>query len=320
MINDGFFSNLDNVAILSKYRTDAPYEQFQTLASEFEKGLSAVNLDLEKVLTGKIPAQALRGPGAITTTDLAKAKILGLASRAAQEEGELATATFEGVQQLVAATDLLPRRVHVPMAIRFGLASFFETPKSCSELDYPSIMTGVGGNHWVYLRFFKKLANAEKGGSLSFERGAYWDKTVKIDKLNMLKILTDQGFDAVPKAKAEDREVIRDKARAEAWALTHFLLRQKLPQTVKFFNELGQLPRDMDLSPEIVEAVFARSFDVGDPNNPDRIDADRMAELERSWRDFMNFQTLELTEGQLTDNSIDPNAGGKENRPGGPGR
>jgi hypothetical protein len=315
MVNDGFFANLDNVAILSKNRTDAPYEQFQTLVGEFEKSLGTTGLSLEKILDGKIPPNLLRGQGAMNATDLAKGKILALAARAALEEGELATATFEGVQQLVAATDLLPRRVQVPQAIRFGLASFFETPKSYGELDYPCLWSGVGGNHWVHLRLYKKLNDSDKRGVLTFDKGAYFDKSVKIDKLNLLKIITDQNFEAIAKAPKDDRDVLRDKARAEAWAVTHFMLRQRLPQTLKFWNEIAQLPRDMDLSPEVIESCLARAFELEDANNPHRADADKLASFERSWRDFMNFQSLELTDAQMTDNSID-----KGNQRPGPGR
>lgn len=329
MVNDGFYSSLDNVAILSKYRLDAMYEQFQLIASDFEKSVSPRGLDLDRILAGRIPNSALSGPEALSATDLARGRILALAVKAAEEEGEVATLTFEGVQQLAAATEVLPRRVHVPYAIRFGLAAFFETPKSSSQFDYPTVLSGVGAGHWTYLRLFKKIlaAEKEKEPALSFERGAFFDKKVKFEKPSILKILTDAGFEAADKAPAEEREVLRMKARAEAWALMHYLMRQKLPQTLQFLNDLGQLPRDMDLSAEVVEAVFVRAFDLASPNNPDRADPERLNGLEQLWREYMNFQTLTLSESQLTDTSIDnkgggnqqqqPNQGGQQNRPGG---
>ncbi len=330
MVNDGFYSALDNVAIVSKYRLDSQYEQFQMVASDFEKSVSPRGLDLDRILAGRIPNSALSGPEALSATDLARGRILALAVKAAEEEGELATLTFEGVQQLAAATDVLPRRVHVPYAIRFGLASFFETPKSSSVFDYPTVLSGVGAGHWTYLRLFKKIlaAEKEKEPTLTFERGAFFEKKVKFDKPSILKILTDANFDAAEKAEGEEREILRMKARAEAWALMHYLLRQKLPQTLQFLSDLGQLPRDMDLSPDVVEAFFARAFEIADPNNPDRADPTRLNDLEQAWRDYMNFQTLTLSESQLTDSSIDnkpgrgnqqqqPNQGGQQNRPGG---
>jgi hypothetical protein len=71
----------------------------------------------------------------------------------------------------------------------------------------------------------------------------------------------------------------------------------------------------MDLSGDIIESLFARSFDVANPNDPDRVDADRLASLEQSWREFMNFQTLALSESQLTDTSIDkPKEGQNQNQ------
>jgi hypothetical protein len=330
MVNDGFYSALDNVAIVSKYRLDSQYEQFQMVASDFEKSVSPRGLDLDRILTGRIPNSALSGPEALSATDLARGRILALAVKAAEEEGELATLTFEGVQQLAAATEVLPRRVHVPYAIRFGLASFFETPKSSSVFDYPTVLSGVGAGHWTYLRLFKKIlaAEKEKEPTLTFDRGAFFEKKVKFDKPSILKILTDANFDAAEKAEGEEREILRMKARAEAWALMHYLLRQKLPQTLQFLNDLGQLPRDMDLSPDVVEAFFARAFEIADPNNPDRADPTRLNDLEQAWRDYMNFQALTLSESQLTDSSIDnkpgrgnqqqqPNQGGQQNRPGG---
>ncbi|MCS6975760.1 MAG: DUF1570 domain-containing protein [Gemmatales bacterium] len=329
MVNDGFYSSLDNVAILSKYRLDSQYEQFQMVASDFEKSVSPRGLDLDRILSGRIPQSALSGPEALTPTDLARGRILALAVKAAEEEGELATLTFEGVQQLAAATEVLPRRVHVPYAIRFGLASFFETPKSSSAFDYPTVLSGVGAGHWTYLRLFKRVlaAEKEKEPTLTFERGAFYDKKVKFEKPTILKILTDANFEAAEKATGEEREILRMKARAEAWALMYFLMRQKLPQTLQFLNDLGQLPRDMDLSPEVIEALFVRAFEIADPNNPDRADPSRLNDLEQTWREYMNFQTLTLSESQLTDSSIEnkgrgnqqqnPNQGGQQNRPGG---
>lgn len=301
MVNDGYYANLDNVAILSKTRIDSPFEQFQTIASEFEKGLSVANMDLKKILDGKYKRPVRQNdPNRLSDTDLAKAKIFALALESAKEEGELATVTYEGVQQLFGATGLLPRRVQLPQAIRFGLATFFETPKSYGEMDYPCLWSGLGGLHWAHLRFFKKLSDSEKKGTLTFEKGAYVGKTVKFDKLSLLKIITDQNFDAIAKAPKDDQDVLRDKARAEAWAVSHFLLRQKLPQTLAFWNELSQLPRDMDLNPEAVEACFARAFELGDASNPNRCDSDKLAAFEKAWREFISFQNLE--ENRLENN------------------
>ena len=133
---------------------------------------------------------------------MAKAKVFALAMRAAQEEGELATLTFEGVQQLLGTTGMLPRRVQLPQSIRYGLGTFFETPKSYGEMNYPSLWSGIGGVHWSHLPFFKKLSDSEKNGTLTFDKGAYWDKTVKFDKLSLLKIITDQNFDALSRREA----------------------------------------------------------------------------------------------------------------------
>jgi hypothetical protein len=294
LVSDGFYTSLDNVAVLAKTRVDSPFEQFQNIASDYEKSVSQAGIDLERLLTGNLPRFRPNDQSAPTPETLTLGRILALANRAAIEEGELASVTHEGVQQLAAATGVLARRVQVPMSVRFGLGAFFETPKSYGETDAPALWSGVGGPHWVYLPLFKKLVEADKSGTLSFDRGGYADRKIKVDKLSLLKVLTDHNFEAAAKAKAEEQDILRDKARAESWALMHFLMRQKQTQLRAFFDELASMPRDMDLSPEIVEAVFARSFGLQRADDPDRTDPDKLASLEKAWKDFLGYQAFEV--------------------------
>jgi hypothetical protein len=313
MAADGFYSSLDNVVILSPGRTDSLFEQFQSHASEvdkqlgllsqslnqqFSKQLGEIDLSLAKVIRGDpLPPryQQLRQqiPPQITA-QIAYGQVLALALHAAQAEGEVAAISHEAVQQLAVATRLWPRRVKLPRAIQFGMGSFFETPKSHSEYDLPSPWTGIGAPHWVYLPLFRELLK-NKGGTLILDKGTPDEQKIEVGSLSILPILTDQNFAAAEEADDKVKSLARDKARAEAWALMYFLAREEFPRLLKFFEELSRMPRDMELTPEIIEHAFAKAFDLQDKKNPDRIDPAKLAELESRWHNFMAVQVLPVT-------------------------
>jgi len=170
MAADGFYDALDNVAVISRYRLDTSYEQFQTMANDIEKRLT--DFPLDKLLKGDFKLtnkQMSNDPGDFDLQELNLGKVVALAGEAAREEGEIHAVTNEGIQQLAIAAGMLPRRVKLPQAVRFGVAAFLESPKSLGELDSAALWSGMGGHHWVYLPFMKKVLEAEHSGSMVYE-------------------------------------------------------------------------------------------------------------------------------------------------------
>jgi hypothetical protein len=118
---------------------------------------------------------------------------------------------------------------------------------------------------------------------------------VRLDKLSIIRILTDQGFDRADKADKSEKDNYRLLARSEAWAVTHYLARDKLPNLVRFYAELSKMPRDMELTQEIIETAFGRAFDMLDEN--ERLDQAKLTALEESWRRAMAYYvSLEETD------------------------
>jgi len=294
MTADGFYDALDNVAVISRYRLDASYEQFQTMANDLEKRLGD-QFPMEKLLKGdfKLSAKQLAGDGDVGVQDINLGKVVALAGEAAREEGEIHAVTHEAAQQLAVATGMLPRRVKLPQSVRFGVAAFMESAKSSGDLDSAALWSGLGGHHWTYLPFVKKLLEAESSGAMVYETHGNAEKKIKVPKLGMIRILTDGGFDQADKADKAEQEVYVTKARAEAWSLMAYLMKEKSSNWARFCQELSQCPPDMDLSQETIELAFGRAFDLTDPAS-DKIDPAKLQQLESSWRSWLGVQNLEV--------------------------
>jgi hypothetical protein len=297
LADDGFYSALDNVLVLAAGRVDQIFQEFQSIANDLEKELSASSpgITLKKLREGSpIPKKDMEGAD---LKALAFGRVVALALVAAEDEGEISTVTHEVTQQLAAATGLLPRRVQVPAAVRLGIGSFFETVRSNGEWEAPALWSGVGtANHWLYLPLFRKIKDAEKSGTVSMDS----DHKAKVQKPNILRIISDQDFAAAERADASEREIKRDTARAEAWALTFYLARERLPNLLRFYQELGRLPRDMELTPDVVEHAFAIAFDLQDAQNSNKVDAEKVARLDKDWRGYMDYQQLEINPSTAT--------------------
>ncbi len=311
---DGFYNPLDNVAVFSPSRVDSAFQEFNAAAGNFERRLNDLEgLDFHKLLRGeKLPAKVEKDLQSDKKVhfDVTFGKMLALAQQAAQEEGEIATITHEGTYQLAMATGLLPRRVNMPEAVRFGLGSLFETPKSKGTFAFaadvtkdgglPAYWSGISAPSWTYLEFFKGLLAYENKTATLNPKTAQ-ELKVKIDKLDMLKILQDAGFEGAGKADEKEQPFLREKARAEAWALTYFLARARkengnpyLDSLLGFYEELGRLPRDMELTPKAIERAFARAMDLQKSPGSDELDKAKLEKLHDRWRAFLRAETLEV--------------------------
>jgi hypothetical protein len=91
---------------------------------------------------------------------------------------------------------------------------------------------------------------------------------------------------------AEDWEF----ARCTAWALVCYLADTgRVNDLFSYGRELNQLPRDMDLSEQVLQACAARAFKLSDAKNAGRIDmAERAKVLANGWYDYILGLFLEV--------------------------
>jgi uncharacterized membrane protein YgcG len=265
MVEDGFYVSRDNLAVLSARRLDEGYD---ALSKAVKNIWDLTTLSQDDLLKGK----GLK-LGPLYFNESAKAQTLTLVHKAMEEEGKRATVTHEGTRQLIAALGLLPRSVTAPQWIDFGTASFFETPKG-------SYWWGAGAPNMTYLVNFK-----------------LWDTTKKLEKnpAEALKsVVTDRYFHKIKESKS--KENAEAKARTMTWALVYFLAHKKRDGFLRYYEELANQPRDLDLDEDVLLGCFARAFGLVDPKNPNEVDANSLNNLAAAWYKFIRDTPLEIEE------------------------
>lgn len=304
--SDGFYSNLDNITIIAPKRIDPSYEKFYSMATSAETALKSHNLDFKKLLSERPDRPAINTAGRDNQklADIVTGQIFAIATNAAIDEGEVATATLEAFRQVCAATGYMPRTVMLPRSVRDGLASFFSTPKSSGDHNLPALWSGIGGEHWLHLPLFRKMADARKSSdpSITVDQKLPTRRSIKIGKLDVMAVITDRVFDKAEKASKEDKEFLLQKAQAESWALTYYLAKSRLSELKKFYDELAQMPRDLELTPEVLEQAFARAFDLLEPGG-DKIDKTKVEKFEADWAKYMNFANLTVETAEKSSTS-----------------
>jgi hypothetical protein len=280
MMGDGFYAKRDALLMVSAVRLDEPYAALLTST----KDLWSNGWDRTDLLNGK-------GRGGHLPQDVIKNQMLALLLKGMQEESMLATASSEGTRQLAVATGLLPRNVAVPEWIQFGLGSFFETPTG-------AFWAGTGAPHWKYLPRFQR-----------------WEET-KSKELDppsdaLRHVVTDGYFHQAgvpPEEELVSRFIRLDhlktgatpkgltKAHTMSWALTYFLAQKKFDGLLRYFDELNQLPRDLELDEETLMGCFARAFDLADAANPNKPESTKFANFAKEWYQFIHYTPLEVKE------------------------
>src|SRR5262245_27633295 len=303
LVTDGFYANRDNVAVFSSQRVDSSY----TVFSRQVQAIYTQGYERQALIDGT----AKRKP-TLPHADYARFQTMALLDKLLEEEAERASISHEGSRQLFVASGLVPRSVIPPQWAQFGAAAFFETPKGPFIGAPPAAQTafwpGWGATSWAYTRTF-----------LQFER----DQVAKTDQeegkvqpSDLLKqVVTDTQFHRI--INFSDRQHII-QARASAWSLAYYLMRNRLPGMLRYFQELSALPRDLELDSKTLLATFARSFDVANATQDD-IDPQKFGQLAKDCLAFVRGVAPPGAEFGLDANSIggDPNAPG--NNPGGPG-
>jgi hypothetical protein len=227
------------------------------------------------------------------TQELKEAQTIALAKTAIEHDSMVAAVSYETTRQLVAATDLLPRNVEAPRWLLFGLGSFFQTPVGSwwSEVGMTSDMYFNGNNG------YRRLAN--KG---------------KLDRADpaLELVITDGYFRA---AIATNDPAAIQKARTMAWALTYFLMRERLDGVLAYCQELSKMPRDMELSAQALTACFARAFDLADTTRRGVINRSRFSSLASEWYGYMS-RTSSENDNVLEQSDDEPKKGKRPGRSG----
>jgi len=299
LVADGFFARRDNLVVMSNERLDEAYESLKKSTSSLW-----ITYDRSKLLKAQGRVAIPQAAPLASELQWAKAQTLALVLRALDEESEIATTTYEGTRQLLAATGtkpgstLLPRAVEVPQWVEFGMGSFFGTPKGAP-------WQGIACPSPTVLEQYKYLENYKQ----AYGRG-------KLDKapVALLNVASDHySREAMAvankeKAKSKEKEKEKDKdreklqketelalskARTMSWALTYFLAQKKLDGLLRYFDELSRLPRDLDLDEDTLRLAFARSFDLVSPAQPNQVDATKAARLAAEWQDYILRVPLE---------------------------
>src|SRR5579871_58941 len=265
VVDDGFFVRRDDLAVLSAKRLDEGYD---ALSKSVKNMWDTTQLSQEDLLKGR----GLKlGPLYFNLS--AKAQTLTLVHKAMEEEGKRASVTYEGTRQLISSLGLLPLSVEAPQWIDFGMASFFETPKG-------SYWWGAGAPNMTYLVNFK-----------------LWDNTKKLEKnaADALKsVVTDRYFHKI--ADSKNKENAEAKARTMTWALVYYLAHKKRDGLLRYYEELANQPRDLDLDEDILMGCFARAFGLTDSKNPNEVDANALNNLAASWYKYIRDTPLEIEE------------------------
>jgi hypothetical protein len=278
-VSDGFFARRDNLAVFSANRLDETFEGFKSIVSnEF-----FTSFDQDKLLKGEA-----KTPRNMTYDTVARAETCTLVMKAMEEEAELAAVSHEGTRQLISAAGLLPRNLQAPRWLDVGTASFFETPKG-------SPWSGTGGGHLPYLA---RLHLWAKTKSKNLEKTP--DATLRA-------VVTDHYFRELSKdPKKKEGELLR--ARATSWALVYYLAHKKRDGLRRYFDELSNMPRDLEFDDQTLLDLFGRSFGLMDVTNPSHLDANKVTNLANEWYRFMQDTPIELDE--LVREVL--NAGGKK--------
>ncbi len=289
MVADGFYARRDNLAVFSATRLDDAFEALDKTVTGYWR---SAGMDEAAFLQGKITRK-------FTDPENLTASTLTLVHRLVRDESEVATVSYECTRQLIAAVGLLPRAVQAPQWNDFGMASFFETPRG-------AFWPGFGAPSWAYLVHYKQWESAKK-----------LDDPVKA----LTSVVTDRYFREAAASKQKEKPQLR--ARAMAWALNYYLMHKKLGGLMRYYQELSQMPRDMELDETVLLQAFARAFDLLDPAKPGTIDQTKLYNMAKEWRQFIQYTPTQVALELLTPPKMPQrpgapgeNAGGRENAPG----
>src|SRR5439155_16048159 len=103
------------------------------------------------------------------------------------------------------------------------------------------------------------------------------------------KVVSDTYFREVRTTR--DRDALL-RARTMSWAFTFYLCQQRPDGLIRYYQELQNMPRDLEFDREVLLGCFARALDLADPTKPGGIDRTGLLAIGRDWYDTMNLWNL----------------------------
>src|SRR5262249_22029348 len=167
---------------------------------------------------------------------------------------------------------LLNRNVIMPEWVSSGFASLFETQKGPfagrNGAAQVAFWPTIGSPSWAYLPQFKNWATSKDEFVKLDPAPQALRQTVTDAYFHKPRLLQNMEIDSKLSKTEHDRrlkEVARAKeatfrANAHAWALNYYLAKKYRGDYLAFLNELGKLPRDLELDGNTVLLTFAKSF------------------------------------------------------------
>jgi hypothetical protein len=292
VLADSFFARREGLSVFAGKRTDDSYATLDRMAKPFwEKGYLRNEL-LHGSLKSGVPKSMLPQLQATGghNEEVDTARVFALLMRAMEEEWDATGLSHEASRQLVYASGLLPRNVHAPEWLSFGLGSFFEVP-----LQSPFGGAGAPSPYWLpRFREYYTAKQYNRDRVTAASPSAY-------DAL--VQTVTDGGFRGKPERPTpqpgetpemvtqRSKEAHARRARAAAWSLTFFLARMELDGLRRFFKELSRMPRDVELDEKVLLDCFARSFDC--VNADKSLNKARLTALADRWIKYVQSTPLE---------------------------
>jgi hypothetical protein len=267
VVADSFLARRENMAIFSSRRTDKMYDALEKFANATYYTDGAYNrADLAKS-KNNVPPKEFKEQ---------QAKSFALMLKAMEVQGEIAATSHQASRQLLFAAGLLPRNVHVPEWAQFGFASFFETP-----LD--AAYSTAGRPNFQHLAAFREL---QKAPDKEKDKNAPPVERIEtsLSSVTLKAVVTDAYFRQAQLIDSKAQFPYLAKARATAWALMFYLMRNERDGLARYWAELGKMPRDMELDEEQLWACFARAFGAYDPKTG-TVNTRVLDQLARKWED-----------------------------------
>jgi hypothetical protein len=197
-----------------------------------------------------------------------------------EKDAERATSTHEGTRQLLYASRVLPAaHVVVPEWLQFGAGSFFETPSGS-----PWVSTGAPSAEYLPLwRDLKAKAKRDK---------VPWSPS------ETLKMVVTDGYFRLAKMDGDLGSLRR--ARATSWALIYYLAHENkldgpkpnMEAFQKYCKELAKMPRDMELSDEVLLHTFCKAFGLLGPDG--QVNQAAFDKFANRWDTAMDQERLEM--------------------------
>ena len=296
---DGFTPSRENMIVMSsRSRLDDPVfrEYEKVLKEKIKEGNEALQqfqfkftLTPDRLLNGDLSTKEKNpelGKGLYPQVIVGTAQTAVLLARTLEDEAERYTVTHASIRQLLIASEMFPRNVQIPDWTIEGLAAFFETPPGAL---YPTI----GAASWSHLVSFKHFQKTNRFASAEATlqnviTDAYFIKARRLSK-DARAPLDDAD---VPNAQNAAKEAW-ELARCTSWAYVYRLsVEKKLHYLFNFGDELNKLPRDLDLKETVLQASFARAFNMTSTRDARLVDA---GELKiQAERVFKNMKELNL--------------------------